>query len=63
MSAVIILGFTIIAGAVFGLAILQLAHEVIVRRLYSGPEIDGESIPVPRSLLNTAPSRQSAVNG
>jgi hypothetical protein len=63
MSAVIILGFTIIAGAVIGLAILQLAHEVIIRRLYSGPEIDNESMPAPRGLLNTAASRHSAVNG
>jgi hypothetical protein len=62
MSAVIILGFTIIAGAVIGLAILQLAHEVIIRRLYSGPELDNESMPAPGTLLSTAASRHSAVN-
>ena len=62
MSAVIILVFTVIAGAVFGLAILQLAHEVIIRRLYSGPEVDNESIAAPGSLLSTAAARQSAVN-
>jgi hypothetical protein len=62
MSAVIILVVTVIAGAVIGLAILQLAHEVIIRRLYSGLVIDNESIPVPGSLLSTAASHQSAVN-
>jgi hypothetical protein len=62
MSAVIILAFTIIAGAVIGLAILQLAHEVIIRRLYAGPEVDNESMPAPASLLSTAAARQSAVN-
>jgi hypothetical protein len=62
MSAVIILGLTIIAGAVIGLAILHLAHELIIRSLYSVPLIDNEAVQVPSALLSTAASRQSAVN-
>jgi uncharacterized membrane protein len=62
MSAVIILGFTIIAGTVIGLAILHLAHEVIISRLHSGPVIGHESVSASGSLLSTAASQQSAAN-
>jgi hypothetical protein len=62
MSTVIILGLTIIAGAVIGLAILQLAHSLIISRLHCAPLIDNEAMQVQGSLLGNAASRQSAIN-
>jgi hypothetical protein len=62
MTAVIILGLTIIGGAIIGLAILQVAHEIIIRRLYCAPLIDSEVMRGPGALLSNTVSRRSAVN-
>jgi hypothetical protein len=60
MSAIFILGLTIIAGAVIGLGVLQLAHELIIRRLYSAPLTADESIQQPATLLKGAATGRSA---
>jgi hypothetical protein len=44
MSAVIILGLTIIVGAALGLAILQVAHAILIRGIGLAPSLDGKPV-------------------
>ena len=44
MSVFIILGLTILAGAVLGLAILQIAHAILIRGIGVAPPFDNKPV-------------------